>query len=140
MKFHAFLLLILAPLTLLGQTGIVSGKLMDEKKQPLAFATVVVFQGKTVVRGTNTDASGSFAIKELEPGVYTVEFRYVGRENVSREVHIVAKQTRQLEVYMKEGMRTDCSLYIGSHTRIPLRAGSGATYTGLDVRRSAVGQ
>ncbi len=60
------------------QSG-VSGLVMDgDYNEPLAFSNVLI---KGTTKGTSTDFDGKFQI-ELEPGLYTVVFSYVGYDTI----------------------------------------------------------
>jgi len=73
------------------QTGELTGKVLDkEYNDILPFANVVV-NGTSA--GTTTDFEGNYALK-LEPGVYTVEFSFIGYETAEiSEVVIKANET-----------------------------------------------
>ena len=62
-------------------TGSIVGKLTDKEynDEPLAFANVLI---KGTTKGTTTDFDGLYEIADLEPGVYTVVYSYLGYETV----------------------------------------------------------
>lgn len=61
-----------------GQGGI-KGKVIDEATgEPLPFANVVVKKGGVMVTGGITEMDGSFQIKPLSPGTYSVELSMMG--------------------------------------------------------------
>jgi hypothetical protein len=83
MKFVLSILLILTSATAFTQTdalGVLSGNLLDEKKKPLAGATVTLFQildsskGKTSI----TDKDGNFSFSAIPNGYYKLRFSFVG--------------------------------------------------------------
>ena len=63
------------------QTGTIEGTLTDKDAngEPLPFANVIL---KGTTKGTTTDFDGNYIIENVEPGVYTVEFSFVGYETV----------------------------------------------------------
>ena len=66
----------------LGQ-GVLSGQLMDEEKEPLAGANILVFQleDSLFLQGEITDQAGSFSIKVSSAGPYQIECSYLGYES-----------------------------------------------------------
>ena len=78
MNFHLRLLMcvVLMPLNLLAQSGIVKGKISNKiNNEPIPFATVVV-QGSAV--GAVTDLNGNYQIDNLSPGLYNLQVSFVG--------------------------------------------------------------
>jgi len=82
------------------QTGTLRGTLTDgDTGEAIMFGTVFVKESST---GSDTDLDGNFDVK-LAPGLYTVEFSYVGYPTLSVEgVEIIADQVTQLPVQLKE--------------------------------------
>lgn len=52
---------------------VITGKVVDEKNQPLDFASVQIFKDQQKVYGAKTDLNGVYKIKGLEPGLYTLK-------------------------------------------------------------------
>ena len=76
--FAAVLLLTSTGLTQVG-SGTLKGTVTDfELKDPLPFASVVVFLNGNQVSGTNTDFDGKYTIKPIAPGTYDVLISFVG--------------------------------------------------------------
>jgi hypothetical protein len=71
------------------QTFILSGKVTDDKKEVLAFASVFV-KGTTI--GTNSNIDGFYTLK-LAPGQYEIVFQYVGYKKVVKQITIDSDQT-----------------------------------------------
>ena len=63
-------------------TGNIAGKITDKEynNEPLAFANVILVGEE---KGTTTDMDGLYNIGNLQPGIYTVEFSYVGYETIT---------------------------------------------------------
>jgi len=91
MKYILALALLFSTTILLAQeTGSITGKLTDKElnNEPLPFANVLI-KGTTI--GTTSDFDGLYDIPNLEPGIYTVQFSYLGYETVEiPNVEVVA--------------------------------------------------
>jgi len=62
----------------------ISGRVLDEKKEPLPSAAVQVYQGGILKGGNITDYDGNYTIKPLDPGRYDVLILYTGYDSVKR--------------------------------------------------------
>src|SRR4051812_18937526 len=58
--------------------GSIKVLLVDEKKEAIPFANVVVFNGATQIATATTDIDGYAWVKQLAPGKYDVKAVYVG--------------------------------------------------------------
>ncbi|MBQ1723885.1 MAG: carboxypeptidase-like regulatory domain-containing protein, partial [Muribaculaceae bacterium] len=69
-KLAAFMAAMMMTLTTLAQVQGVSGKVIDEKGEPMAFANVVLLSlpDSAYVQGTITEEDGSFNITSSKPG------------------------------------------------------------------------
>ncbi len=71
-----------------------SGKVLDEKKEPIINAIVQVFSSNGVLMGGNvTDYDGNFLVKPLDPGYYTVAVRFNGYDTSTVTRVIVSQAT-----------------------------------------------
>ena len=63
------------------ENGSIVGKIIDKEanNEPLAFANVLI---KGTTKGTTTDFDGLYEIANVETGVYTLSFSYLGYETV----------------------------------------------------------
>ena len=100
----AGLLLLLAfarPALLLGgTTGKIAGRVTDPKKESLPNANVVV-AGTTL--GTVTDIDGYYAILNLPPGRYDVQFRLVGyRASTVKGVEVTVNNTTKIDAVLED--------------------------------------
>ena len=100
------------------QSGEIYGKVIDEKGQPMDFATVQVFDKDVYVSGAKTDIYGNYKIKPFSPGVYTVKVKYVGYntgiiENVNFEneskVILDFKLTKKQPIKGNKGLHHGCT-------------------------------
>lgn len=67
--------------------GIVNGRTLDEKHQPLPFSTITI---KELNKKIVSNADGAYSI-ELPSGKYTLICQHVGYASVTKEVHIREK-------------------------------------------------
>ena len=73
-------------------TGSIQGKLIDaDTKSPLIGANVIVY-GTTL--GVATDLEGNYLIPHVPVGNYSLQFRYIGYENLKRADVIVRSERR----------------------------------------------
>ena len=100
-----FFLVILISMSF-GQDGKLTGKVFDKDGQPLAFTTVVVYEGDLTRHGTQTGEDGSFSINPIAAGVYRVEARYLGSTKALENVSVIAGQTRNITINFKEDVTT----------------------------------
>jgi outer membrane receptor protein involved in Fe transport len=81
-------------------TGSIVGKLTDRElnDEPLAFANVLI---KGTTKGTTSDFDGLYEIPNVEPGVYTLSFSYLGYETVEiPNVEVVAGKVTSVNAPM----------------------------------------
>lgn len=83
------------------QSGIIKGKILDKTtKQTLAGATILI---KGTSTGTTTDTSGTFIVKNIQEGVYTLVVKYIGfQEKIINEVLVKRNKTSYLEIEIEE--------------------------------------
>jgi hypothetical protein len=87
---YAFLLGLFASTALLGQTGEIQGKVIDDDGEGIPFANVSVLKDDVLVTGTATDFDGKYSIPALTPGTYDVEASYQG--NTRRLSGVIVSQ------------------------------------------------
>ena len=93
--------------TLHAQTGQVSGRLVDDNRNPVAFANVVLHpqEGDSILAGTTSDENGQFSIA-ITPGNYRLVASSAGYERVEvrcsegdlGELTMNAKQLQEVKV------------------------------------------
>ena len=81
--------------------GTIKGTLTDKEANntPLAFANAII-KGTTV--GTTTDEKGQYSLS-IAAGSYTIQFSYVGYENVEIAVKVVAGETVTIDKTLGSG-------------------------------------
>ena len=84
--------------------GTVTGTLLDKESnnQPLPFANVLI-KGTTI--GVNTDIDGKYSIN-LAAGNYTIQFSFVGYENIEMPITVKANETLVINKTLGSGNYT----------------------------------
>ena len=114
-KLLLFVLLICLSKGVAQDTGSIVGKLIDKEvnDEPLPFANVLI---KGTTKGTTSDFDGLYQIADIEPGIYTLVFSYLGYGTVELpNIEVVAgkattlnvphEKTLRLRYYYKKKMR-----------------------------------
>lgn len=94
----------------------IEGKIIDENKQPVPFATVII-DGTTV--GTSADANGYFQFANLAAGQYTLKASYVGYKASFKEISLKAYETLTLTFNLRSDSELDQIEVFGSRYRHP---------------------
>lgn len=69
----------------------IRGRVVNEKRESMDFASIWVMQGGIVKGGVKTDLNGNFKMKALKPGLYKLRVLYPGYPNYEQEVNIDEK-------------------------------------------------
>jgi len=77
----------------------ISGRVLDEKKEPLVTAVIQVFQGGILKSGGVTDYDGNYTIKPLDPGYYNVLVSYIGYDSIMETGVVVTPGARTTRNY-----------------------------------------
>jgi outer membrane receptor for ferrienterochelin and colicins len=91
--------LFLFSLNMSAQTYEIRGTVTDSLENPLPRVNVIILETKT---GDATDLNGSYSIKNVSPGTYTVEFSIIGFETNRVSNVIVESQSIVLNTILKE--------------------------------------
>lgn len=67
-------------------TGTITDKYTGE---PVPFVLVSIYRGINLVDNTTTDLNGNFKMK-LSPGIYRIEFLFVGYGPLSQTIHVTS--------------------------------------------------
>lgn len=89
-KYVLLLLFVLSSVAVFAQTGVITGKVVDESNQPLPGVTVAV---KGTQRSTATDANGNYRLTGMPTGVATLQFTFVGYLEQSKVVNVTGNVT-----------------------------------------------
>ncbi len=118
------------------ETATLQGQVTDETGAPLVGAAVVVLRESNPVKGAVTDINGAYRLT-LDPGTYTIEFRYTGYARVTVEkVEVIAGKVNTLD----QQMSTDnlLSEIVVTEYKAPLiqqdATSSGQTITSDQIR------
>lgn len=88
-----------------GNIGKVSGKLTDKKTGELLIGVTVLVQNTT--KGAVTDVEGRYLL-QLEPGTYTLDFKYMGYQTKSiSEIVVKSGQVTNLDIALDEPKSKD---------------------------------
>jgi len=89
--------MLLAPITMLAQiTGVLSGKVTDDKGEPVIGATIRIMG--TTRGGFSKAPDGKFTIAGIRAGDYEVTVTAVGYQAVTKKVRISVDQTTEMNV------------------------------------------
>ncbi|MCW3122280.1 MAG: TonB-dependent receptor [Flavipsychrobacter sp.] len=77
----------------------ISGRVLDEKKEPMPSAVIQVYQGGILRSGTVTDYDGNYTVKPLDPGYYDVLVLYTGYDSIKETGVIVTPGARTTRNY-----------------------------------------
>lgn len=92
-----FVLLLLCSVQVTAQTAAVSGRVSNQKGEPLSGASVLI---KGTNNGTKTDEQGKFSFNGLVSTNVTVVISYVGYE--SKEIKVAAGKSSMLSISLEE--------------------------------------
>ncbi len=84
------LCLVLLNLAAFAQNGVIKGKVKTADGEPASFVTVGL---KDTRKGAITNEDGTFQLKNVKPGIYTVVISFTGTQTIHREVTVAADQT-----------------------------------------------
>ena len=99
MKKILLTLVLIFPITLLfSQTSRITGKVFDKEfQEPLPFANIVIGQ----MDGTVTDFDGVYSV-ELEAGVYSIRFSFVGFNTITVEnIELAKGEVKEIDIYLE---------------------------------------
>jgi len=88
-KYVFLLLFVFSASIVFAQTGVITGKVVDEANQPLPGATVTV---KGTQKGAGTDANGNFRLTGVS-GTVTLHVTFVGYQSLEKVVNVSGNVT-----------------------------------------------
>lgn len=114
--------------------GTISGKLINEKSQPMASASVAVYDSdeSSVVTGAASNSNGKFTIN-VDPGTYVLEITFLSYQTKKIEVQVDGGETEDIgTITMKPSSENLGEVYV--------RAESSQMEMNFDRRTFQVGQ
>ncbi len=129
LRATVFLLLTISSF-LRAQTGLITGSVVDsDSKEKLIGATVRVSEAGV---GSSTDLNGFYAVRNLQPGKYTVVFSYLGYQDVTiKDVEVKGGERVTLDVVMSTN-----ALVMSEVTIVEYRKTNTVAAVLLEVRQS----
>lgn len=91
MRILLCILFVLCTSFAFAQTGSITGKVLDPETKEALIGVTVLVEGTGL--GEITDLEGVFTIKNVPVGAKTIKIKYVGYEDLTREVTVVEGQT-----------------------------------------------
>lgn len=85
---------------MLGQEGILSGRVVDELGLGLPGASVRILE---IDKGTPTDVNGYYSIIELADGDYTIQITFIGYKKIEQKISINSGGTLELNFSLEPG-------------------------------------
>jgi hypothetical protein len=78
----------------------ISGTLNDENKQPISYATVVLYNqaDSALIAGEITDVIGKFEIVHNKPGDYRLAISFIGYKPLSKKIEMKSKNSIDLSI------------------------------------------
>ncbi len=99
---NIFLILFLFPLVFItAQTGILTGKVINEKGQPVFGASVLIVG---TVRGASADENGNFEIKNLPEGTYSIQVSAISYERKTLNNILINESTKAITIILTEAL------------------------------------
>ncbi len=84
---------------LIAQKGSISGKVTDSANgNPLIGANVIIDETS---QGAASDAKGRYAIKELNPGSYTIRVSYIGYRDYMENIEVINGEKKSLDLALQ---------------------------------------
>lgn len=97
---YLFYIIIFLTLALKSNSQIViTGKLINDKSNPLEFVTVVLIKDSTEIASTISDSDGNYKISKLNSGTYLIRFSYINfykkeiKININRDTTVNVQLT-----------------------------------------------
>jgi len=107
MKHAIFFLLILLTEPLIAQE--IAGKLLDEKREPMIAAQVVIYQNGVLKGGALTDDDGDYSIRPLDAGKYGVLAVHQGYDSVMITNVVVSAGNRTTQNFIMLKPKGNCN-------------------------------
>ena len=103
------ILFVFAAISLVAQTGIISGRVVDEQKLPLPGATLMLEDGQF----TFSDRDGYYTFSKVQAGSHTVNVTYIGFANQNASVTVEADKTATVDFELQGGVELNEVVVVG---------------------------
>ncbi|NOT35947.1 MAG: TonB-dependent receptor [Saprospiraceae bacterium] len=83
----------------------ISGILIDENKNPLEYASVVLMtvEDSTMIAFTNSNRKGEYTLDVNKPGKYLIQISFLGYETVHKQLELTEKDMVMDNIHLKPG-------------------------------------
>ena len=89
-KVATLVVILLLPIALFAQNGTITGKITDAKTGDALMGANVLIEGTTL--GAAATMDGTYEIKNVPPGTFTLKISYMGYTSVTAEVQVTADE------------------------------------------------
>ncbi|MFI5163536.1 MAG: outer membrane beta-barrel protein [Sphingobacteriales bacterium] len=72
---------------------IINGRVIDQQRKPVPFASITLFKDKTKVQGTQSDTSGNFHLTAASGGDFLIRISSVGMDSLTIAVTLAEQKT-----------------------------------------------
>ncbi|MCC1483421.1 TonB-dependent receptor [Winogradskyella sp. E313] len=88
LRFYLSAILFVFSFVAFAQEFSVSGKVVDESKQAISYANIILqtTSNATFVKGTSTDDNGNFVLNAIEPGEYLLKISFIGYKTIEKSI------------------------------------------------------
>lgn len=139
--YSLFIIVLLFASAAYAQTGELQGKVIDaETNKGIGFAPVVIMQGGVQKAGGYTEDDGSYSIKPIIPGTYTVKVSYVGYNPIEiNNVLISSDKMSTLTIKMTKVVNEIKPVIITADRKLvdPDKTQTGDTKTKTEIQQLA---
>jgi outer membrane receptor for ferrienterochelin and colicins len=99
---------------LFAQSGIISGKVVNEKNEPLAYANIIL---EGTLKGAIANEQGNFVLTKVSNGKHTLKISSIGFESISQVVEVDGSSTLVLEPMQLKESSSQLNTVVISATR-----------------------
>ena len=96
------------------QSGSISGKVVNEKNEPLAYANIIL---EGTVKGSIADDQGNFVLNKVSNGKHTLKISSIGFEPISQVVEVDGSTSLVLEPLQLKESSSQLNTVVISATR-----------------------
>ncbi|MBD3723706.1 MAG: TonB-dependent receptor [Flavobacteriaceae bacterium] len=94
-----FCVILLTCVSLTFSQSKISGSIVNESNEPIAFASVVLLEEKN---GVSSDVNGLFEFNNLKEGEYKIRFSYIGYATKTEKINLKQNETKTISIVLKE--------------------------------------